>query len=212
MMSTSIVSLMNVSVPFALRINAKRLKSGLLVAATGLTVNACAIAPEDRAGDSHPTGWDIDPIVVDDAGGSVDHERVAVIDSDAIFTGNIASEMAMPGEPDSAQPVDVAIVDDSPVQRRKKQPPQSRPVTKPVDIAAPSCAKPFSGQDETIALATTTSLKLRRAPSTSAQTLAVFSAGTTVTARKLTCGNWTQIVQGKRPIGYVYSYFLSAPK
>lgn len=183
------------------------LGKGLLVGAIGLLLSACSSIPDEKISESHPSDWDINPVAVDDflATGSEARDE---IDSDAIFIGDIADDMVMAKE---SEPVTVAAVKKKPVKAKKRRPTRSTPKKKAIEIVAPACAEPFSGQDETIVLATTDSLKLRRGPSTSAQTLAIIAPGKTVTARKLTCGNWTEIVEGKRPIGYVHSYFLSTP-
>jgi len=79
------------------------------------------------------------------------------------------------------------------------------------NTTAPDVSTRVTISTDTVTLATTSDLKLRQAPSTSAATISVFSEGTMLTARKLSCGNWTEIVDGKRTIGYMHSYFLTSP-
>lgn len=83
--------------------------------------------------------------------------------------------------------------------------------SRPISIAPSRCFDAQSGNSETTQLKTTARLRLRNAPSVDAVTIRIIDQGTDLTARRVTCGNWTEIVRGEKPIGFVFSAFLTAP-
>jgi len=80
-----------------------------------------------------------------------------------------------------------------------------------VSIAESKCTNGVLINDETTTLKPIARLRLRSAPSMHAATIRILEPGTIVTARRVSCGNWTEIVQNQKPIGFVFSAFLTTP-
>lgn len=89
--------------------------------------------------------------------------------------------------------------------------PASSAASQHISIAPSRCFDAQSGNSETTQLKTTARLRLRNAPSVDAVTIRIIDQGTDLTARRVTCGNWTEIVRDEKPIGFVFSAFLTTP-
>jgi len=87
----------------------------------------------------------------------------------------------------------------------------SGPAIPVVSIAESKCTNGVLINDETTTLKPIARLRLRSAPSMHAATIRILEPGTIVTARRVSCGNWTEIVQNRKPIGFVFSAFLTTP-
>lgn len=180
----------------------------ITIAATSLLLTACASHSVPQSDTPHPLEWEQHPVAVDEFGepSAVEDNYSEQIDVDWETREN-------PTHVTKSETIQVAAIEANsaakPVSKRHQ--PSKSSKKKLVEILPPACAEPYRGQDDTIKLATTTHLKLRRGPSTQADILTVFAPGKTITARKLTCGNWTEIVEGHRPIGYLHSYYLTTP-
>jgi len=185
--------------------------SGVSIIALLVLLSGCAVDTRTHRDADVASEWDIASVPTDAANFVVDElDDFNTTPVDVSTRVSVSTDTGV----DSELPSQVAAIEPPEV---KKKVTRSRSKAKPrkrnrmPEIAQSACAAPFHGQDETVTLATTSDLKLRQGPSTSAATISVFSEGTMLTARKLSCGNWTEIVDGERTIGYMHSYFLTSP-
>lgn len=84
-------------------------------------------------------------------------------------------------------------------------------VNRHIAIAPSRCLQAQSDNAETTRLKTTARLRLRNAPSVDAVTIRIIEQGADLTAKRVTCGNWTEVVRDEKPIGFVFSAFLTTP-
>jgi|GEM_PF-3999912 len=194
---------------------------GVTAACLLVLLAGCSPAVKIHHDETSPLEWDIDsasmPAEVTEplSGVVIDEEMPAPIVVAVNDNTPTAFESAEPVKTVEPTETKVKVATIKPPKRRtnnakSRRSSKERPRSM-MEITPSACAEPFKGQDETISLATTAALKLRQGPSTSAATISVFNEGAMLTARKLTCGNWTEVVDGKRTIGYVHSYFLTSP-